>query len=172
MSFIPLPTDLLTNSVEIIEWEHARIHDGKGFTAAQIFTLANNATNYHLLRVGAATYPHIRTLLVSSDKSPIEIHLHESPTVTTVGTAQTVSNNNRNSATASGMSVYSGATIAANGALLASDIILAGKSTGGAGTENAQREWCLKPSTDYIIRLVSVAAGAATYNLKLFWYEA
>lgn len=171
MSFIPLPVDDTTNSVEMIEWEHSRIHDGKGFTNSYLYTIANNATVYHLLRNGAGNYPHIRTLLVSAGGSPIEIHLCEAPTVSDTGTLHTSTNNNRVSTNVSSLQIYSGATVSNDGLLLASDIILSGKSTGGAGTENAQREWILKPSTDYVIKLVNVGAGNTSYNMKIFWYE-
>lgn len=172
MSFIPLPTDDTTKSVEIIEWEHARIHAGKGFTNSRLFTLANNATTYHLFRNSSANnYPHIRTLLVSAGGSPVELHLYEAPTVTSVGTLQASSNNNRASSNVANMLIYSGATVSADGTFLASDIIAGGKGVGGAGTENAQREWLLKPATDYILKLVNVGAGNISYGLKIFWYE-
>ena len=172
MSFIPLPTDDITNSVEVIDWEHARIHAGKAFTSSQLFSLGNNATTYHLFRNSSATnYPHIRTLLVSASGSPVELHLYESPTITGTGTPQTSSNNNRASLNTANLLMYSGATVSADGTFLASDIIVGGKSTGGAGTENAQREWVLKPATDYILKLVNVGAGNISYGLKIFWYE-
>lgn len=172
MSFIPLPVDDFTKSVEIIEWEHARIHEGKGFTNSRLFTLSNNATTYHLFRnLSVGNYPHIRTLLVSSSGSPLELHLYESPTITSVGTLQPSSNNNRASVVTPNLLMYSGTTVSEDGTFLASDIIAGGKGVGGAGTENAQREWILKPATDYVLKLVNVGAGSISYGLKVFWYE-
>lgn len=171
MSYIPLPVDPESHSVMMIEWEHARIHAGKGFTNTNRFTLNNNATAYHLLVNPAGNEPHIRTLLVSVTGAPVELYWLESPITTANGTATVSANNNRGSLITPQLQLYSGPTVTSEGQFLGFDIMTGSKSVGGAGTENAQREWILKPATNYLIKLVNTGAGNIVYGLKVFWYE-
>ena len=171
MSFIPVPTDNLTGAEQSIEWEHSRIHDGKGFTNSNRFTLNNNVTAYHIFRNPIGNYPHIRTLLVTATGAPIEISIHEAPTVTGVGTLTTSANNNRNSANSPALQLYQGSTVSAEGTFLAFDMLTGSKTSGGMGSENAQREWNVAPGTDMLLKVVNVGAGNVVYGLKVFWYE-
>jgi hypothetical protein len=172
----PLPVDLKTSvdfytgAIQIIDWEHSRIHDGKGYVVNGKHQIANNATTRFLLRNGAGNYPHLRTIFITSDSGPLEIYFHEAPTVTTTGSSVPVISYNRNSLNTSLMTAFSGATVSNEGTLLEYMVVPGTGSTGGSASV-AQTEFILKPSTDYMVRIFSSATGTTNYSLKLFWYE-
>lgn len=171
MSLILPPTDSVTGAIQTIDWEHSRIHNSKGYLANGKYTVANTATHYFLMSVAAATYPHLRALNISATAAPLDVYLYESPTTSANGTAITVKNYNRNSASVGNILCYDGPTVSVDGTELEYFLIPGAKQTGGSGEDGIQIEWILKPSTNYLIKVVNNSGASSDFALKLFWYE-
>lgn len=172
MTFIPLPVDSISGAVQSIEYEHSRIHSGKGFLFNGKHTVANGASAYHLLDNPAASYPHLRVFAVTASSGPMDIEFYEGATTSASGTAVTPVNYNRNSATTAALACYNGPTVTTPGTLLAYMLITGTKHESGSGDSGGQTEWILKPSTKYLAKLTNNSGSSVTYALKLFWYEA
>lgn len=163
--------DTTSNALTVIDFEHSRIHNGKGFLANGKYTIANGATSYFLLKNPAASYPHLRQLGLTATAGPIDVYLFESPTTTADGTGLTEINYNRNSATTPNLQVYTGPTVSADGTQLEYLIVTGTKHDAGTGSDGTNTEFVLKPSTNYLVKLTNNSGSSADYSLKLFWYE-
>jgi hypothetical protein len=166
------PIDSVTGAVQGIEWEHSRIHSGRGFSYVdRVDNLANGSSFYWQLDNPAANYAHLRQISGAADGAPVEVRLFEAPTITGDGTQGSPKNLNRASANAANLDVYRNATVSADGEELDFMLIPGSRSVGGSGTEGVETEWILAPSTKYVIKLTNTSGGASDVGLRLFWYE-
>lgn len=175
-ALVPAYVDQYSGAVGIIEQEHLKIHQGKGFTLAKRLVIddAGGATPAHefLGVVPAGVFPHFRSLQVVSDGGDFDVDFYEGATVSANGSLATPYNNNRNSSTEAGLLVYDGPTVTNDGALLEPILAPGTKQTGSFGSEGSN-EWNLKVSTNYLIRITNLTAGAGTsrFTVNMFWYE-
>ena len=166
------PIDATTGAVQGIEWEHSRIHSGRGFMYVdKVDNLSNGASFYWLLDNPADNYAHLRLIHFVSDGAPAEFFLFEAPTVTGNGTQGSPKNCNRASANAANLDVYRGATVSADGEQLDFGLIPGTRTTGGSGGDGVETEWILDPSTKYVVKFTNASGGAVDAGLRLFWYE-
>lgn len=165
------PVDAVSGAVQVIQWEHSRIHSGRGYTWSEKASVNNGATLYHLMDNGAANYPHLRLVLMQATSAPFDVALYESPTIAANGTPNAVQNNNRNSANVSGLAIYDSPTVTSDGTLLEYLLIAGTKQSGGSGDSGVETEWVLKPSTKYLLKMTNNSGGVATIGCRMFWYE-
>ena len=166
------PIDSVTGAVQGIEWEHSRIHSGRGFSYVdRVDNLANNTSFYWQLVNPAGNYPHLRLIFVTADGAPVEVRLFESPTITGDGTQGTPKNHNRASANVANLDIYRGTTVSVDGEELDFTLIPGTDAAGGSGNVGVDTEWILAPGTKYVIKLTNSSGAAVDAGLRLFWYE-
>jgi len=165
--------DEFSHAVGVIEQEHLKIHQGKGFTLATRLTISNvGGTHEFLGVVPAFVYPHFRKITVASDGAPFDVDFYEAPIYSATGSSATPFNNNRNSSNTAGLVVYDTPTLTDDGVLLEAILIPGSKQIGALGTEGSN-EWNLKQGEDYMIRITNntVGAGTSRFTINMFWYE-
>ena len=165
--------DEFSGAIGTIDQEHLKIHEGKGFLVSQRITIANVGGTYEFIGVvPALTFPHFRSLIVSSDGAPFDIDFYEGATYSAAGTLATANNLNRNSSIIADLDVYSAPTLLTDGTLLEPILVSGTKQSGALGAEGSV-EWNLKPSETYLIRITNntTGAGSSTFVPTMFWYE-
>lgn len=165
-----LTKDAYSNSLEIIDFEHHEVHDGNHFFYTDAFTLASAGTQYYMLTTPNTTkWTHLTFCGTGSAITQIELYESGDRTGTL---AQTISNNDRNSATAATLVVHkniSGGTT--DGNLIW--IIKSGSATNQSRSPLValrQNEIILKQNTKYLIKFTS-GTNDNLCNLQLEWYE-
>ena len=165
--------DEFSGAIGVIEQEHLKIHEGKGFTLAVRLTIANvGGTHEFLGVVPAFSFPHFRNITVASDGGPVDVDFYEAPTYSVTGSTVTPFNNNRNSSTTANLAIYDAPTLTDDGVLLEPILIPGTKQSGSLGSEGSN-EWNLKQGEDYMIRVTNntVGAGTSRFTINMFWYE-
>jgi len=168
-----ISVDQYSGAVGVIEQEHLKIHEGKGYTVGARFTIGNGGGTYDFLGiVPAGVYPHFRTMAVSLDDGPFDIDFYEAATVSANGTAVTANNNNRNSTNTPDLDIYDSPTVTTVGNLLEPVLVPSVNKIGALGV-GASNEWILKESTIYLIRVTNNTSGSGTSrgSANMFWYE-
>ncbi len=192
MPFEPTP-DKLSGAMVTITNEHSKIHDGKAFkTQYEAATAgAGEETAIGFLTPPLPTLIHFIMDAWANDESILE--LREDPAIVLgSGSPLLILNRFRGSANqsailsnapvggvANNMTTYTVAE--ANTAGLAGGTILHHErlAIGGTGPfasvmnvlSRGQREIVLLPETEYVAIITAVAAGGATNNIILNWYE-
>ncbi len=169
--------DGYAHAVSTISVEHRLIHDGMLFSGVDRFTgLANAASRDYLLKVPAATYPHLREVEWSLSDGPCDVYIYEGTTVSADGTEVPVGNNNRNSTNAALLGVYHSPTITDIGTAFPGPRYIPaagapGNQSAGSLTSSLGEEWILKPSTNYLLRVTNNSGGAIDGSLYGIFYE-
>lgn len=161
--------------VPVIQEEHKNIHDGIGYTYADLITVgqAGSASNVRdiLISVPAAVVPHLREIQITSDAASALGQLYE-VTSATAGTPLTPRNNNRNFPDVAGITLTIDPTAVVLGTRL-EPILLTGTRQSGMFGERGKNEWNLAPNSLYLIRITNSTTGAASnqFVINMFWYE-
>jgi hypothetical protein len=166
---VPL-IDVATHVIKTIDNAHSEIHDGDAFFRKDWLDLTNGQV-YDILCVtpDTARYAHIVVEFASELESNIKVY--EGATASNNGTAITVFNRNRNSATNSTTLLYHTPTVAggAEGTNIANYKI--GSSRAVGGNEGSRLEIILKRNTKYLIRITNDTANANWFAFLADWYE-
>jgi len=153
-----------------IDVAHSKIHSGDSFYRKDWLDLTNGQV-YDILCVtpDTARYAHIVVEFASELESNIKVY--EGATASNNGTAITVFNRNRNSATNSTTLLYHTPTVAggAEGMNIANYKI--GSSRAVGGNEGSRLEIILKRNTKYLIRITNDTANANWFAFLADWYE-
>lgn len=165
------PTDPISDIPVIIELGHHHLHEGEThqFTSAPAALSSGASLNYRVVvgdLIPTTRTPHF--LIEVDATAETWIYLYEAPTTSANGTQQTVYNRNRNSVTVPNATIWLGPTVTADGNLLSTWIVGAGKKTGGGSRESL--EWDLKANTVYLIRITAKATGDNVCS-RMIWYE-
>ncbi len=193
MPFEPTP-DKLSGAVVEISNEHSKIHDGKAFKAMWEAATAGagEETAIGFLTPPLPTLIHFIMDAWANDESILE--LREGPTVVlTQGSPLAVLNRFRGNANTSVMIDHDvvrnvgqltsytvaeanlGNLAIGTGTILHHETLAIGGTGPFASVQNVlsrgQREIVLLPSTEYVAIIEAVAAGGATNNIILNWYE-
>lgn len=164
--------DSATHSIQTIEYEHHEIHAGSHFEITNLVDLAINAVrDIRIVTQNTTKWAHL--LFEVSVESETDVILYEGVTISAAGTGITPTNNDRNSLTASVMTVTyeDNASVAnadtdtptAGATVIYRTVLGAGKNAG------ADKEFILKQNTAYSLRFIANTAGYVNYNLE--WYE-
>lgn len=171
----PASVDDNTESLQIINHTHHKIHSGNHYFIRDVVDLANGA-----VRDIRITTPYTTTVLHFDygleSENETEIYFYEGVTINTEGTDITPMNNDRDSGnTSDGAFDYIDNSSVANAdsdtdirsAITMEHYILGSNQEGGSLSRD--NEIMLKPNRVYCLRLIANAAGFVNYRFE--WYE-
>lgn len=170
-AYVVIEDDSTTGSLKTIDYSHHEVHDSSHFFYKDIATLAANASTSYLIQTPDTTkWAH---LTFSATGSAItQADLYEGGDLSGTGARQVIVNNNRNSNTASGLTIWDSCVDGTtNGTLIYA--IKSGASAGASrspGIAERSNEIILKQNTKYLLRVTSGTNDNLT-NLLLEWYE-
>ncbi len=167
-----LRADIITHSLQTIDYAHHEIHAGSHFYIEGYATLAENAVlRVKLVTPDTAKWAHFQWGISSS--GICETTLHEAPSGGMAnGDAVTPINNNRNSDATSVIVITSGVDVATSAGTKISDAkwgAVGFKTTIGGGAARDD-EIILKQNTIYLRTFTSRAADNIV-QFKASWYE-
>jgi hypothetical protein len=153
------------------------VHDGFMFTVSGKQTgLADAGVFDTLIKVPAATFPHITIYRFSFGRGDIDLLAYEGTTVSADGTAVTASNMNRNSTNTPDTDFFHTPTVTSPGTLMytlwtpPTTAGIGGSAEGVTDIEHGT-EWVLKPSTNYLIRMTNSSGATIDHAFHVIWYE-
>ena len=184
--------DVITHTLQVIDYAHHEIHGGSSFTAH--YSLTTAATDAHRtgLFIKTPATGKLCHLIVSFGASAAAtFKICEAPTIAAnIGShAAVIYNRYRDSSTSSGcldnattpaagkFTTLTEAQIAgdvtwAEGTVIRSATMQAGVGPKPAGGESRDaQEYILKANTKYVFLITNVGANANTHNILVDWYE-
>jgi len=163
----PIETDDSTWTLQTIEYENHEIHAGNHFEIADYDTsVASGETLEFVVTTPNTTkWAHMTFSFASTLGATLDVYEGSSNIVN--GTPVTPVNNNRNSATASVMTVLREPDSITDGTKIAGFMAGAGRT---AGFATRDREFVLKQNTSYLFRFTSLANSNA-WSFVGEWYE-
>ena len=167
-----LSADAITDGLVVIDAIHNLTHTGNMHVFSIKGTVAIGATGYFLGRVGTIK-AHLLHYYINTNDGPVDITFYEAPTISVVGTLQTVRNKNRNYADTNNLSVYTGPTVTGDGTLLYTTGVLA-SAQGSHFIDSAAidpDEWVLAANTDYLFKVVNTSGRVVTFLAHWQWLE-
>jgi len=169
-TYQPARLDKATNTIQTIDYSHHEIHAGSHFFVTDYQTIGAAATVDWLITVPNTTsWPHLTFEVQGTAITTVTLFEGADRTGST---ALTVQNNDRNSITASGMTVHrgtAGGTTDGTAIWQSSGGAAAGSFRGGADNRS-ETEIILKQATKYVMRITSGTASNIC-ALKLRWYD-
>lgn len=164
-AFRPLEFDSNTDTLQVIDYAHHKIHDGAAFTASFSADVAATTGKLLLLIVTPNTDVFAHLKYNFNVEGEADIMLYEAPTAT-AGDAVVAYNRNRNSAVAATVVVTSTPTSITEGTtIIRKHHLIAG------GSIKSDDELILKKNTKYLLSIAN-ATGATNFTaVNLDWYE-
>jgi hypothetical protein len=169
--------DPFVHAVTVISEPHRMGHDGFMYhTTVKKTGILNAGVEEFLLKVPAATFPHLNRIRLNVGAGDIDVVLFEGTTVSADGAPVVVQNTNRNSANTPDVTLFDGPTITLAGTAIHSHWIPPtgagiGMTSDGVSNAVAGEEWVLAPSTNYLIRITNNSGATITAWTELLWYE-
>lgn len=147
----------LADRIITADYAHHETHSGNHYQTSIMNTLGSGAFVNTIINTPAANFDHM--LLRMDAQGETLIQFYRSPTCSSLGTAQTVSNMNDVSSNTAGTEISLNPTCSAEGTLIPgwSQRLGSGQQTGGES--RAANEHILKQSTLYGVRITSLAAN-------------
>lgn len=169
MSYQPIMTDTGTGAAVTIDWAHHEIHAGHSYFYADAVTLGVASQDYLITTPNSTPYAHMIIHADGTEVTSFSIYEAGDRAGTT---GQTIYNSNRNSATASVLTIHKGTSGGTTDGTLVS--YYASGSAHGSSAQSAtitfSNEIILKKNTKYIFRTTSGTAGNLC-NIRFSWYE-
>lgn len=164
-----------SRAARTISPEHAKIHDGNGYTAS--FVTSSDAIPSNGGKIGVLlfnpssfSFPHLRIWEWDTEQAPANVALYENPTVAVTGTNVGINNMNRISSNVSSLTMFNVSSASDLGTpLLEGHLISGGKDTGGSHP-NATIEWILAPATNYYFEFTNNTNNNTDVGFFAFWY--
>lgn len=162
----------VTNPFSVIMTEHQHLHSGRYFSGGHYNAAVANGSVIELLFQTSTRSMH--AIFSASASGDSTVQLFEGATFSGAGTAVTMSNHNRNSATVFNGTVTHTPTLLTDGTQLNGTGYLAAgeKNFTSGGQFNFGGEFILKPSTTYLFRATNNSGAAAKMSLSLEGYFA
>lgn len=171
-TFQHLRLNKATDSLQVMDYVHAEIHDGDHYFYSDYDSDVDTAAPkyYRLTTPNTAKWINLTPILYSEGAGTWQ--LFENPTVNAAGTTATTFNSDRNSGNTAGLVVAYDATSTADGTLLKTWRTGSGTNAPTrVGTSSGRdEEIILKQNEDYFIKFTPDADNAKT-KLELNWYE-
>lgn len=164
--------DNSTCSMQIIDHAHHEVHDGNFFRSGMNFTLSNGqVATLAFTTPNTTKWAHIAWELTATADGTFT--LLEDVTSFAGGAAVTPLNHNRNSATASGMTILRGMTGAdlitpTGGTTILNAVLSTGK--GSSVARGVSEEFILKQNSKYLFSYTN-GTSANVIQLVMEWYE-
>jgi hypothetical protein len=160
--------DATHGSLVGIDIAHYKVHQGLHYFIQDWVEVSGAGSVLNLLiKVPAGKYVHFLYKLHTGDA--FTYRLYEATTVSADGTAVSAFNSNRNSANTTGITVFTGPTITADGNQIVAGQLSSGGKTGGM--ESRENEMILKANQNYLLRVTKTTSGVAFVEYGLEWYE-
>lgn len=169
----PIAVDKISNLQIILEPEHAAVHDGIHYIVEDFVSIANGENASIIIETPASPVAHFVFECYALDGS-VEFEFRETATATSDGTVLTPRNNNRISINNSSL------VFRLNPVTITDGTTLLTRSRVGSGTNptdraggNKQRdkEFVLKASTKYQIKMINTAGVANNVGWSINYYE-
>lgn len=174
--------DPATHALEVIDYAHHESHDGSAYFTRGYSDRANNeVVDIRISPPDTAEWAHFTARILT--QSEFLFHIYEKVAITTVGTAYTPRNRNRNFNAGDPDQSSVAIDVIENTSVVNADldtnlvapgatdifpgITGAGRSRGGSA--RAEEEIILRQNTIYCVRFVANAAGWVDWNIS--WYE-
>jgi hypothetical protein len=159
--------DSMTDTLQIIEYEHHEIHSGSHFTISDYDTSValNETLEFIVTTPDSLKWAHMTIGFASTLGATLDVYEGASNVVE--GTSVTPKNNNRNSDTASVLTIIADPTSITDGTKILGFMAGAGRT---AGFVSRDREIILKQDTTYLFRFTSLANSNA-WSYVGEWYE-
>jgi len=167
----PLGVDRSTWTLQTIDYEHHEIHAGSHFYLASYTTLASGASATFVVTTPNTTKWAHMTFVVEGTLAT-SLLAYEGSSGVTGGTALAPLNSNRNSSTASVLSMLSNPDVASLGAQIMAYSAGTGTNPSQAapGAADRSHEIILKQNATYTVRITSGAANNVV-SWQAVWYE-
>jgi len=168
------PLDSATGAVEVIDYAHHEVHSGSHFSFSAYNDNLDTAGEWDFIVTTPDTtkWAHMIGSITGALQTLFEIY---EDTTHTTDAAQSVFNNNRNSATSAGVTIHTSNDDASDGTRIF--VTSFGVDTGGGankvtggGSTRGDSEFILKQNTKYLFRTTS-NSDDNNVNLILSWYE-
>lgn len=176
MSTIRNTVDSRSYARKTIEYEHASIHDERGYDSDIEFTLLLTTPKYYHIKTGADEI-HLKDLIISTNKNEVKVWLYKNPTVTLNATPvqETIFNSDDDSVNVCSMKIYNNSTVISEGTIRKVYYLAGSSGTGhsSAGEVSAVPFWefILNPNSNYLIKILRlVSDGDTTGVLKIRCY--
>jgi hypothetical protein len=159
-------------SIPTITHQHAQIHQGNGFTHADIHpALAADTTETHLMITGDDPV-HLRSFNIQTTAAPCTVEYFEDVVTTDDGDLLGAGNNNRTSDNTPTMMLYQNPVITDIGNPIGKSLIPSVAQKGGNGLDIITGgEWILKPNTKYSYGVTNNTNQEIDFSTVIFWYE-
>jgi hypothetical protein len=160
-----------------MEFEHSKIHDGRGYDCDIEFTLTGTASTYYHIETGDLNI-HIKDLELTTDKNEVKAYLFIDTTVakSTSPTEIIVFNSDHTSENICSMKVYSNSAVTAEGTKRKVYYIAGsagvGQTVSGDSRDADAWEFITKKNEDYLIKIQRIVVDGNTIGtLRLKLYE-
>ena len=175
LDFLTNAIEDYTDSLKVIQNDHAYIHDGLFFSTYINKTITAGSTSQVSIVTPSNDYGYIhwRSIEVATSNEKVFVYLYEDSSSDTSGSTINGINHNRNVSRTSVLTVTESASISSDGNLVDSTFVGGGSGPGATGSGDfgdTGYEFVLKPSTNYKVSIVSVTISQ-TVHCKLKWYE-
>lgn len=173
----------MNNSIQVrgfarktMEFEHSKIHDGRGYDVDIEFTLTGTASNYYHLETGQYKI-HLKDLELITDKNEVKAWLFIDSVVAKSSSplAITIYNSDHNSENICSMKMYTNSIITNEGT--SRKVYYNAGTTGQAQDVSGNMsnpdnwEFITKPNEDYLLKIQRIVADGdtkGTFRLRLY----
>ena len=168
----PIGIDLVTRSLQTIDYAHHEIHSGSHYYYSSHHDQAKNTINNHLIITPNTTKWAHMIFAYSSTGGQVNIELSEGATYSNIGAVDPVFNRDRNSLKANTTVVYENPVIASQGTVIFSQKLgVNDKKISIGGDQRGSNEIILKQNTVYLFRATELNVDATVINIEFDWYE-
>lgn len=154
-----------------IDFIHQKVHEGRFFSGGHyVASVSNNGTLDILFQTDATHTFHGVAEATCGGNALMQ--MYEGVTFSAAGTAMTLTNHNRNSSKVIPSGVTHTPTITGLGTQLNGTKLIPGGSggTSSGGTGDFAREFVLKPSTNYLLRITNISGIAQPMSTTIEGY--
>lgn len=166
-----LPIERITDSVPVVDSNHAQVHEGNAYVPVIEASLANGATEDILMYVPAGTYVHFQSAMIQTEGGGATVKVYKDAVYASFADDASVAPVNRdhidNSASALEFQTQSPTS---DGTLVEKIVVLsAGKGT--SGVAGSTTEMIFKPDTLVLFRITNLETSTNNITFMPFWYE-
>ena len=143
----------LADRIITVDYAHHETHEGNHYQASIQNTLASGGISNTIINTPAANFVHL--LIPVDAQGELVLEIYRTPTCSSLGNQETVSNMNDISSNTAGTEIYTSSTCSSAGTLIPgwSQKFGSGQQTGGES--RAENEHNLRQSTLYLVKMTS-----------------
>jgi hypothetical protein len=179
-----MASEKMNNSIQergfarkVMDFEHSKIHDERGYDVDIEFTLTGTASTYFHIETSEFKC-HLKDFEITTNKPEVKAWLYINPTVAKSTSPQeiTVYNSDHNSANESSLKIYTNSAVTAEGTIRKVYYVVGsiGQGQTSAGSQNSYDNWefITKENENYLLKIERIVAdGDTTGMLRIRYYE-